>query len=620
MESVFTGILSTSIAAGFMVLAIVLVRIFFRKMPKNFRCLLWTLVGVRLLFPFSIESAFGVVPRVEIEQGSALSGQFYPGMLSEDMQPGQMENFGTKEQTQTENLNGDKEIRAEKFMEGDKKVLLLKAGALCWILGVFFWLGYFFLTWCRIRDQLKTAVPEENMGTKIYRSERIVTPFLFGIIHPRIYIPMHIDGENLPYIIRHECAHKKRKDYLIKPAAFMLLCIHWFNPCVWLAYKLMCRDIELACDELVIRKFTVQEKKAYSTALLSCSISQRKIVACQAFFGESGIKERVKNVFSYKKPAFLAVVLSVLVCLLVSLCFMTTRKEGAKSGTGLSMSQANGEAKISDSQPKGADMEENQETEGQANGADATGGFHESGSKNSVQEDRTNAGLQERTEFVKQWVRAFCNRDGEKIYDMYSEEYKQNATESEMMPTAENEYSFGWSSPWPVDGNLASIVELTEDHAEILYYAWVSDPHVSVWRQSLSYHMEDDKWLIDQVDTEMMEYICVLEEYEKAYPEGQINDTPMDYMKNGMGETLNNNALLSSTTIYQPLFKPDTAAVYLLNLLQNEGKVEVKADVDENGGKAKVTVEFKEDGNRVEVLMVQPYGENGIWVPQTYEG
>ena len=94
----------------------------------------------------------------------------------------------------------------------------------------------------------------------------------------------------------------------------------------------------------------------------------------------------------------------------------------------------------------------------------------------------------------------------------------------------------------------------------------------------------------------------------------------MDYMKNGMGKTLNNNALLSSTTIYQPLFKPDTAAVYLLNLLQNEGKVEVKADVDENGGKAKVTVEFKEDGNRVEVLMVQPYGENGIWVPQTYEG
>ena len=119
------------------------------------------------------------------------------------------------------------------------------------------------------------------------------------------------------------------------------------------------------------------------------------------------------------------------------------------------------------------------------------------------------------------------------------------------------------------------------------------------------------------MDTDIIEYICILEEFEKAYPDGEISGTPMDYLENGMGEALNNNALLSSTTIYLPLFEPDTAAVCLLNLLRNEEKVEVEAQIDEKGKEAKVTVEFM-DGNRTVVLMVQPYGENGIWIPQSY--
>lgn len=677
MESVFTGVLSTSISAGFMVLAVALIRFLFREMPKSFRCFLWILVGVRLLLPFQPESVFGLMPKVEIGRNAALTGQTYQESLVGDMPSGVTpENSGVsgeKEQKRPILSEGEKAGKAGEFASGGKRQLLMKAGAVCWILGVFLWLGYFCFSWYGIKGRLKTAIPETNMGIKIYRSDRILTPFLFGIVHPRIYVPTGLEEECLPYIIRHECAHKERRDYLVKPAAFILLGVHWFNPCIWLAYKLMCRDMELACDELVIREFSVEEKKAYGAALLSCSVSQRKIAACQAFFGESGIKERVKNVFGYKKPAFWAVIFSILICVTVSLCFMTTRREEQEGGAEVSLSRteillsqaeipgsrteipesqaeipssqtetpgsqaeiSKSQAETSGSRTEGAqeettktasgqkkaeeaDLAENTGTKGQEKGDDATDNSAQKAGETG-KEDEAKADLEESEESVKQWIEAFCNRDGKKIFDMYSEEYKKNAGENEIMPTAENEYALGWSSPWPWENSEARIAELTENHAEILYYAWVSDPHVTVWRQSLSYHVEDGKWLVDQADTVMLEHICVLEEFEKAYPGGQINDTPMDYLKNGAGEALNNHALLSSTTYYLPLFKPDTAAVYLLNLLKNEGKVEVTAKADEKGDKAKVSIKFMEGGDEVEVLMVRPYGKEGIWIPQSLE-
>ncbi len=645
MESVFTGVLSTSISAGFMVLAVALIRFLFREMPKSFRCFLWILVGVRLLLPFQPESVFGLMPKVEIGRNAALTGQTYQESLVGDMPSGVTpENSGVsgeKEQKRPILSEGEKAGKAGEFASGGKRRLLMKAGAVCWILGVFLWLGYFCFSWYGVKGRLKTAIPEKSMGVKIYRSDRILTPFLFGIIRPRIYVPTGLEEECLPYIIRHECAHKERRDYLVKPAAFILLGIHWFNPCIWLAYKLMCRDMELACDELVIREFSVEEKKAYGAALLSCSVSQRKIAACQAFFGESGIKERVKNVFGYKKPAFWAVIFSILVCAVVSLCFMTTRREEQKGGAEVSLSRteiSKSQAELSGSRTEGAqeettktasgqkkaeeaDLAEDTGTKGQEKGDDATDNSAQKAgeTEETVKEDEAKVGLKESEESVKEWIEAFCNRDGKKIFNMYSEEYKKNAGENEIMPTAENEYALGWSSPWPWEDSEARIAELTENHAEILYYAWVSDPHVTVWRQSLSYHVEDGKWLVDQADTIMMEHICVLEEFEKAYPGGQINDTPMDYLKNGAGEALNNHALLSSTTYYLPLFKPDTAAVYLLNLLKNEGKVEVTAKADEKDDKAKVSIKFMEGGDEVEVLMVRPYGKEGIWIPQSLE-
>lgn len=605
MESIFASILSTSISAGFMVLAIAAVRALFRKMPKSFRCFLWMLVGIRLVLPFSIESAFGLLPRVEISEKTASGGRLY-----ENTKAGAETGYPVDAEKKALARTGLPDVKnsAGSLLDTHSGRMLMKTGAVCWGIGALLFLGYFFLSWHKITRMLKTAVPGESMGIKIYRSDTITMPFLFGIVRPRIYIPMHMEEESLPYIIKHECAHRKRKDYLTKPAAFILLCIHWFNPCIWLAYKLMCRDIELACDELVIRDFTAREKKAYSTALLNCSVSQKKITACQAFFGETGIKERVKNVFNYKKPARLAAAMSVMVCVVIFLCFMTTKQETI-------LPESGDKEQLPVSRTEGKNLQERAEAEEREN--DAVDGSGQPGAAESGDEADS---LQKQTKFVKQWTEAFCSRDGEKIYAMYSEEYKKNAGENEMMPTTENGYAFGWSSPWPVEDDSVRILELSEDRAEILYYAWVSDPHVTVWRQSLTYHKENSRWLVDQVDTDIMEYICVLEEFEKAYPDGQISDTPMDYLKNGMGEALNSNALLSSTTIYLPLFKPDTAAVYLLNLLQNEGKVAVEARIDEKEKKAKVTVEFMEDGKEAAVLMIQPYGENGIWIPQTYDG
>lgn len=170
-----------------------------------------------------------------------------------------------------------------------------------WLTGVGILLLYTAISYWRLRRKVNTAVRYKD---NIFQSEHVSSPFVLGIVKPRIYLPFNMDGQALEHVIAHEQAHIHRKDHWWKPLGFLLLTIHWFNPLVWLAYVLLCRDIELACDERVIRELGNEQRADYTQALVACSVDRRMVAACPLAFGEVGVKERVKSVMNYRKPAF----------------------------------------------------------------------------------------------------------------------------------------------------------------------------------------------------------------------------------------------------------------------------------------------------------------------------
>lgn len=697
MEKLFINIFEMSISASWLILAVLIVRFLLRKAPKGMRCFLWLLVGIRLLIPFSVESVFSLIPGTQ-----AVDERIY------DMEQPTIYTETESEAKEQPSVQNAYEPSVEK--DTNKIQTLVSSCAKIWILGMALMIGYMAVSWLRLRHRLKTAVPmdfavDEEHQTRIYQSDAIDSPFLFGILAPRIYIPMHIAGEELPYVILHEKTHRKRKDYLIKPTGFLLLSVYWFNPLVWAAYVLLCRDIELACDEKVIRELGEQCKKAYSQALLTSAVSRRMITACPVAFGEVGVRERVKNVLNYKKPAFWALVAAVLACIIVPVCFMTQKKNAENVAD---MEQTAGEylMAVPDSEERVAvpwlrlDAEGgftfmysvlssylpygSYEIKGNILTADTEDGLYhyqftvtDSGSlvfdaaKSSeipwTWDERLEVPLTDGAEFVKisetdasghetdtvpteepseqagadqaaqayigQWAQAFCGRDGEAIADMADEKTGQELADNDFLlygvDGGGQEYtSFGWSSPWPwgnaYDEESAErnyrIVNITDHSAEILYYAWVSDPHVTVWRELLTYEIEDDKFTVTSEELQVMDGICTSEEFYRAYPGGIISGTMMDYYAfNGAGEALNSHAVNNKDRGwgYEKLFEPDTAAVYLLNLLDNPNKVGIRTGVDGSVEHCTVRLEFYEFGTYVDVMMIQPYGPDGIWLPQS---
>ena len=183
---------------------------------------------------------------------------------------------------------------------------------------------YTAISYWRLRRKVDTAVRYKD---NIFQSENVSFPFVLGIIKPRIYLPFKMNGQYLEYVVAHEQAHICRKDHWWKPLGFLLLMIHWFNPLMWLAYVLLCRDIELACDEKVIKELGNEQRGDYTQALVACSVNRRMIAACPLAFGEVSVKERVKSVMNYKKPAFWVIIISVIVCVGVAVCFLTNPKQ-----------------------------------------------------------------------------------------------------------------------------------------------------------------------------------------------------------------------------------------------------------------------------------------------------
>ena len=311
MNELFLKIINMSISASWLVLAVLLLRFVLKKAPKWVNVLLWGIVAVRLAFPFSIESALSLIP----------SAETIPPNIGMNTTP--TINSGINAINNAVNPIISQSNTPMAGASVNPLQITIGIFEYIWIFGMIALALYTAISYWRLHRKVDTAVRYKD---NIFQSENVKSPFVLGIIKPRIYLPFNMNGQDLEHVVAHEQAHIHRKDHWWKPLGFLLLTIHWFNPLMWLAYVLLCRDIELACDEKVIKELGNEQRADYMQALVACSVNRRMIAACPLAFGEVGVKERVKSVMNYKKPAFW-VIIAVIICVGVAACFLTNPKQ-----------------------------------------------------------------------------------------------------------------------------------------------------------------------------------------------------------------------------------------------------------------------------------------------------
>lgn len=309
MENIFLNLLNMSITASWITLAVIVLRFILKKAPKWIMGILWGFVALRLICPFSFESVFSLIPSTEtvpqeilttnnptINSGLNFVNQVINPVISEALSP-----------------------RADESVNPMRLVIFI--ASIIWIAGIIAMLSYMLISYMRIHKIVREAVKTDN---GYWICDHISTPFILGIFRPKIYLPSTMGETDCSYVLAHEKAHLKRKDHLWKPVGFLLLTVYWFNPVLWIAYVFMCRDIEFACDEKVIKQLGLGIKKPYSDALINCSAPRRMVAACPIAFGEAAVKERVKNVLNYKKPAFWIIIVAVIACIVAAVCLLTS--------------------------------------------------------------------------------------------------------------------------------------------------------------------------------------------------------------------------------------------------------------------------------------------------------
>ena len=312
MSDLFLNILNMSIAASWLILAVVLLRFLLKKAPKWIIVLLWGIVALRLAVPFSFESALSLIPSAETFNAHNI--QYETPAISSGIPAVN---------------NAVNPVLGETFAPNSVGsinplyIWTLVVSAI-WLVGIAAMLLYAVISYVRVRQSVAERVPYEG---NIFLCDHVKSPFILGLVRPKIYLPSSMDEAAMGPVIAHEKAHLARRDHWWKPLGFLILTVHWFNPLCWIAYVLLCRDIELACDEKVIRQMDLNGKKQYSTALLEFSTGRRLVTICPLAFGEVGVKERVKNVLNYKKPAFWLIVVAIIACGVVTVCFATNPKQ-----------------------------------------------------------------------------------------------------------------------------------------------------------------------------------------------------------------------------------------------------------------------------------------------------
>ena len=312
MNELFLKIINMSISASWLVLAVLILRFVLKKAPKWINVLLWGIVAIRLICPFSFESTLSLIPSAEtipLNIGMDTTPTINSGISA-------INNAVNPIISQSNTPMAGASINPLQITIGIYEYI--------WIFGMIALALYTAISYWRLHRKVDTAVRYKD---NIFQSENVSSPFVFGIIKPRIYLPFKMNGQDLEHVVAHEHAHIRRKDHWWKPFGFLLLTIHWFNPLMWMAYVLLCRDIELACDEKVIKELGNEQRGDYTQALVACSVNRRMIAACPLAFGEVSVKERVKSVMNYKKPAFWVIIISVIVCVGVAVCFLTNPKQ-----------------------------------------------------------------------------------------------------------------------------------------------------------------------------------------------------------------------------------------------------------------------------------------------------
>lgn len=596
LSQIFLTFLYKNMTVSVVIIAVLLARLLLRKMPKKYSYILWSIVGIRMIFdlPFATNISVFNLFRGFAKRSSTM-GTMLTGSRKTNLQGATdaLNTIGTTG-TSTAHASRNTTVGAMTHTLTTSQMVLGILGLL-WLIVVALFVAYGIYSYVKCRLLVRTAViardiiPDTHKKkgiVSVWECDRIPSPFVFGIIRPRIYIPFRMPKQEQAYILAHEQCHIRRLDPLWKLIAFLLLAVYWWNPLVWCAFFYMVRDMEMSCDEAVIEQFGNEIKQGYSNSLLSFAMERHPYSFAPIAFGEGDAGRRIKNVLNFKKPHTWVAILVIVLLVVVCVSCLTNGKDKISSET------------ASDTENSQMPQQTVETTEAPIDSANSS---------------TVEAPLSR----VDQWAQAFCSRDVRTIQDMATDDAKNELKEENLLDDNGN---FGWSSPWPwfdeESGIPAYQITQSDDtSATILYYAQVSDPHVTVWKETLQYTRKDDKIEIAHEELQMLNFIASGSEFENAYPKG-IQNTPMDYQANGLGETLNEHAIsangMSPDGEYN-LTDPMEAAQYLLNLLRNDGKVEITADKKDKT-QVELKVHFTEDDITHHITMIRPWGEDGIWV------
>lgn len=311
MDDVFLKLVNLSISASWLILAVLVLRVVLKKAPKWVMPLLWGVVALRLVCLFSIESALSLIPSAETIPSEIVTETREPVLYEQ----------ATLDIVTNPTLPSAAEVPVG--VSRQQAQVDFNIYSVLWLAGMAALLVHALVSAGKLKRKLATAI---LLRDNIYESEFVDSPFVFGVVKPNIYLPMHMDEGTAAYVIAHERAHLARRDHWWKVLGYLVLALHWFNPLVWVAYILFCRDIELACDEKVVKGLDGAARADYSQALLSCAAPKRAVAACPLAFGEGNIKTRVKSALHYKKPAFWVAAAAVLAVVIVAVCFLTNPK------------------------------------------------------------------------------------------------------------------------------------------------------------------------------------------------------------------------------------------------------------------------------------------------------
>lgn len=593
LSQIFLTFLYKNMTVSVVIIAVLLARFLLRKMPKKYSYILWSIVGIRMIFnlPFATNISVFNLFRGFAKRSSTMDTML-AGSRKTNLQRATdvLNTIGTSE-TSTAHASSNTAANAVTHTLTTSQMVLGILGLL-WLIVVALFVAYGIYSYVKCRMLVRTAViarditsatHKEKASASVWECDRIPSPFVLGIIRPRIYIPFRMPKQEQAYILAHEQCHIRRLDPLWKLIAFLLLAVYWWNPLVWCAFFYLVRDMEMSCDEAVIEQFGNEIKQGYSNSLLSFAMERHPYSFAPIAFGEGDAGRRIKNVLNFKKPQTWAAILVIVLLVVVGVSCLTNGKDKISS-------DVTSDLKNSQIQQPAVETTE------------------------ALTDSDNSSTAQESLQSVDQWAQAFAARDVRTIQDMATDDAANDLKEENLLDDNGN---FGWSSPWPwfdeESGMPAYQITQSDDtSATILYYAQVSDPHVTVWEETLQYTKKDDKIKVTSEKLQMFNLITHGSEFEAAYPNG-IQNTPMDYQTNGLGETLNEHAMSAngmSPDGEYVLTDPVGAACYFLNLSPDDKITEFTSDRDLVDFK----VRFKKDNVVHHIIMIRPWGEDGIYV------